>query len=96
MAKGKQINWEESIEEWRHSGKPQRTYCREKELSYWTFRDKLKGKKKNGFVRITKEKSPQYEGQIELLVDRRIQITLNIGYSGDLLRAVLSDLGIAI
>ena len=96
MAKGKQFNWEESIEEWRHSGKTQRTYCREKGLSYWTFRDKLKAQSKNGFVRITKQKSPLSAGQIDLVIDNRIRITLNNGYSGDLLRAVLSDLGIAL
>jgi hypothetical protein len=96
MAKRKQINWEENIEEWSHSGKPQRTYCREKGLSYWTFRDKLKAKNKNGFVRITKVKSPLSAEQIDLLVDGRIQIRLTSGYSGDLLRSVLSDLGIAL
>ena len=96
MAKGKQFNWEESIEEWRHSGKTQRTYCREKGLSYWTFRDKLKAQSKNGFVRITKEKSPLLSGQIELTIDKRIQITLVTGYSRDLLKTVLSDLGVVI
>jgi hypothetical protein len=98
MAKGKQFNWEESIEEWRHSGKTQRTYCREKGLSYWTFRDKLKAQSKNGFVRITKEKKTNniLPGHIELIIDKRIQITLVTGYSRDLLKTVLSDLGVVI
>jgi hypothetical protein len=91
------IDWNKIIEKWRSSGKKQRAFCQDEGLSYWTFRDKLKARKKNGLVRITKEKKTNniLSGHIELIIDKRIQITLNVGYSGDLLRAVLSDLGIA-
>lgn len=96
MGTRKQVDWEEIIEEWRQSGKLQKAYCREKGLSYWTFRDKLKAQNKNGFVRITKEKRRLSAGQIELVIDKRIQITLHDGYSGNLLKAILSDIGIAL
>ena len=98
MRKRQQVNWGEEIEEWQHSGKTQKAYCRGKGLSYWTFRNKLKAQSKNGFVRITKEKKTNniLPGHIELIIDKRIQITLGIGYSSDLLMAVLSDLGIAL
>jgi hypothetical protein len=94
MAKEKKINWEEIMEDWRVSGKTQRAYCREKSISYWTFRDKLKTQNENGFVRITKVTSSLPIEPISLLIDERVQITLNVGYSRDLLRAILSDLGV--
>jgi len=92
----RQIDWNETIKRWKSSGKKQRTFCLDEGLSYWTFRDKLKAKKKNGFVQIAKERSSSSTGQIDLVIDKRIQITLNIGYSNDLLRIVLSDLGITL
>ena len=91
-----QIDWNKTIERWKSSGKKQRAFCLDEGISYWTFRDKLNAQKKNGFVQITREKTLSSTGQIELIIDKRIQITLDFGYSSDLLRTVLSDLGIAL
>jgi hypothetical protein len=90
------IDWNKNIKKWESSGKKQKAFCKDEGLSYWTFRDKLKAKSKNGFVRITKDRNSPPAGQIDLIVDKRIQITLVTGYSRDLLKTVLSDLGVAI
>lgn len=95
---GKQtINWEEKIEQWRNSGKSQKNFCADEGLSYWTFKNRLYKKKQIGFVKITKKKKTSFPGMesIELVIDHRIAVTLCNGYSRDLFRMILADIGIA-
>ena len=87
-------DWGTVIADWRVSGKSRKAFCTDEELSYWTFRDKLKQQTTSRLVRI---KTPAVHNTdaftIDLICHSNLIIRLREGYPRDLLKMVIEDLG---
>ena len=97
MEQGKEKqNWSQHIEKWRRSGMTQRDYCRENELSYWSFRAHLK-KNPTGtpFVEIKNTENECVQvNSIEVIIDNHVRLQLPLKYSREQFRNILIDMGI--
>lgn len=94
--------WENHILKWQTSGMSKREYCHRENISYWTFRERLKkqdasaGSKK--LIKLPKVKHPytgNTEHSIEIKVGSKISIYVKRGFDGELLRNLLNELGAA-
>jgi hypothetical protein len=66
--------WKDMIDKWQASGKSMAEFCRDENLSYWTFRD-WKGRflkpakvSENGLVKLNLMKEQKKSSTIEVLV----------------------------
>ena len=99
MIQDKNSSWAQHIAEWNKSGKTQRAYCRDNDLSYWVFRDYLKRQRKQpSFVKISAQPaqiiSKTDTDSIIVCIDEQIRIVLPVNYSREQFRNILEDAGV--
>jgi hypothetical protein len=93
--------WSDHIKRWEASGKSRKQYCKETDISYWTFRERQKRiqdahKSGKTLVRVPlkiTDRSQDGTHPIELLINESIRIRIEPGFDGKLLRAVIQELG---
>ena len=69
--KQQNIDWPLVIEEWRDSGESQAAFCRNKNLSYWKFRDALKARSVGQQCSKSKGKTPFVKLPVEHLSENQ-------------------------
>lgn len=103
--KSKEEYWKEHLRKFNGSGMSRRKYCAEENLSYWTFRDWQKkieaDYSSEKLVKISHRDYPAVkesqflpQSTIEIIVSQKISIRLNKNFDGELLRSVMSELGV--
>jgi len=99
--KSKEEFWKLHVTQFNKSGLNRRQYCTAENLSYWTFRDwqkKLDAVLNNEkFIKISHRTHPKInepQSAIEIIVSQKISIRLTHGFDGELLRNVISELGV--
>jgi|SRR5208337_1642229 len=96
----KEEYWKNHVIKYRKSGQSIKQYCLTEELSYWTFRNWLKKIEMTldtKLVRISREEHQQrnvQESFIEIGIAQKISIRVAHGFDIELLRDVLTALGI--
>jgi hypothetical protein len=95
--------WTTHIARWESSGQSRRRYCRDEQISYWTFLDWQK-RLSNGvdqvkdLVQIPRElfheAATQRPVMLDLIVNESITIRVHHGFDGELLRTLLQELGV--
>lgn len=92
------IYWQGHVEAYLKSGLNQREYCRENNISYWSFnpwKRKL-ASQCNELYEIptqTVQSLTSKTKQIEIIISDKIKVTIPEGFSGNTLRNVLCVLG---
>ena len=92
--------WQAHVQRQQGSGKTRREYCEENGLSYWSFLDWKKKLDKeedadHPLVKI-RSKAPDVlanETGIDLTLRNGITLHVKEGFSGELLRAIIRELG---
>ena len=100
-SQGKEF-WAGHIRRWESSATSRRQYCIGAEISYWTFREwqKRLGEvptAEKDFVQLPVDKlgsNVKSEPTIEVSLPGSITIRINRGFDGELLRALLQELGV--
>ena len=103
--KSKEEYWKEHVRNFNKSGVSRRKYCVEKNLSYWTFRNWQKKTEADhsseNLVKISHLNYPAInesqslpQSTIEIVISQKIFIRLNKDFDGELLRSVMSELGV--
>jgi hypothetical protein len=93
--------WANHHKEWETSGKGRMEYCRESGISYWSFREWQKrfqseNENRTALVRVPlRIQGPpeNISSTIELLINGSIRMCVKPGFDGELLRAVMRELG---
>lgn len=94
--------WAGHLGQWEASGTSRRQYCIGEGISYWTFREWQKRlgqscRSGNDLVQLPREivnPGGKAEPAIELSLPGNITIRITNGFDGELLRAVLHELGV--
>ena len=98
--KSKNEFWREQIARYQRSGQSQRQYCLAENLSYWTFREWLKKIETDADTKLVKiprrvhQRQNNQQSFIELFLGEKLSIRVAPDFNADLLRTVLSELGI--
>lgn len=93
--------WENHILRWQNSGLSKNEYCRRENISYWTFRDRIKKQNITGSKKLVRlpraihSFSGNVESGIEIKIGNKISINVNRGFDGELLRNLLNEIGAA-
>ena len=100
--KSKEEYWKEQIARYHQSGQNRRQYCLAENLSYWTFcywLKKIESTADTKLVKIPRQVHPkknERQSYIEIIVTQKISIRVAKGFDGELLRDLLSELGVAL
>jgi len=92
--------WADHIRRWAASGLSRRRYCTRENLSYWTFRERLKRQSPdtgNDLVRLPREivtRGNEITPTLEILLPGAISVRIGRGFDGELLRDVIRELGV--
>lgn len=94
--------WEDHILRWQSSNLSKREYCRRENISYWTFRERIKNQDTSSEtkkpVKLPKAIHPysgKTEAGIEIKIGNKISINIKRGFDGELLRNLLEEIGAA-
>jgi hypothetical protein len=95
--------WTTHIARWESSGQTRRRYCRDEQISYWTFLDWQK-RIRSGVAQVKDlvqipremyhEPITQNPAMLDLIVHESITIRVHQGFDGELLRTLLQELGV--
>jgi len=93
--------WASHIRQWESSGRSRRQYCIGEGISYWTFREWQKrldqaNLSERNLIQLPQEayhSVEKVEPVIELSLPGNITIRISRGFDGELLRALLQELG---
>ncbi len=94
--------WKGHIIKWQRSGLSRSRYCKDENISYWSFRDwskKLEELESSKVVRVPHEVyqgEQAIESSIEIVIHENLSIRIKKGYDCDTLRSLLVEFGVQV
>ena len=95
--------WREIITDWSSSGLSMRSYCRGKNISYWSFRENKRKQEsagppvsiENSLVRISPQRpsAQQVSSPITVVLTDKIKLEISDSFNPNTLREVIDALG---
>jgi hypothetical protein len=95
-------DWQERVRECQESGLSRKKYCERENLSYWTFREwyrRIENENQEKFVKLTHDACTRFDRKtpiIKIIINDKISILIEEGFSGELLRQLIAELGVKI
>ncbi|MBN2254721.1 MAG: hypothetical protein JW736_03365 [Deltaproteobacteria bacterium] len=105
MIKRTESDWGQVIDDWKKMNISMAAYCRQKEISYWSFRENIKKRTEavikqashSPLVKITphlvSQPEPQNNDRITIVISEKITLQIPDGFNKDTLQRIIDVLG---